>query len=265
MPGYANVFSRNLRELPAFRALLRAVEGRFFAGLELPEPSLDLGCGDGHFGSTVFDTPLAVGMDSSLASVRKAFARTGVYSGMLQGGGEWLPFADEAFAGAMSNSVLEHIPGVESALCEIGRVLRPGSPFVFTVPSEFFREFLSIRRALSKVGLQSMARAYERFFDRVSRHHHYYSLEEWYVLLEQAGFEVERHRYYFSRRALSALEWWHYFGLPALLSKKITDRWILAPTNANLWLTERILRRYYEEPLPSRGAYLFIVARRLFE
>ena len=45
---------RHLRGVPAFRALLRAVESRFYQDLELPRPVLDLGCGDGHFAGTTF-------------------------------------------------------------------------------------------------------------------------------------------------------------------------------------------------------------------
>jgi len=68
--------------------------------------------------------------------------------------------------------------------------------------------------------------------------------------------------YYFSRHALRAFEWGHYLGLPALVAKQLTGSWILARANANLWLTEKLLRRYFEEPLPAQGAYLFVIARR---
>lgn len=261
----ADVFTSNLRDLPAFRALLRAVETRFYAGLELPEPTLDLGCGDGHFVSTAFETSLAVGIDVSFESARTAVSRADVYRGMVQAGGWRLPFADRAFGSAISNSVLEHIPDIEIVLREISRVLSPGAPFVFTVPSEYFSAFLSVRSGLSKVGLYSMARTYVRFFDRISRHFHYHSPEEWCVLLQHAGFRVERHLYYFSRYALRAFEWGHYLGLPALVARKLTGRWILARADGNLWLTEKLLRRYFEEALPAHGAYLFITARRFDE
>ena len=54
---------RHLRDLPYFRAMVRAVEDSFYQGLELPAPVLDLGCGDGHFASVAFDHPLDVGLD----------------------------------------------------------------------------------------------------------------------------------------------------------------------------------------------------------
>ena len=54
-----------------------------------------------------------------------------------------------------------------------------------------------------------------------------------------------------------------YFGLPAAVAHTLTGRWVLAPNRANLVLTERLLRPYYEEPLPSQGAYLFFIARKI--
>jgi hypothetical protein len=38
---------------------------------------------------------------------------------------------------------------------------------------------------------------------------------------------------------------------------------VMAPTAANLALTERLVRPYYEEPLPEKGAYLFFIARKV--
>ena len=64
-----NVFRENLRELPAFLALLRSVEHALIADLEFEKPVLDLGCGDGYFGSIAFEVPPDVGMDLQAKSV----------------------------------------------------------------------------------------------------------------------------------------------------------------------------------------------------
>jgi len=45
-----------------------------------------------------------------------------------------------------------------------------------------------------------------------------------------------------------------------VFTKKVLGRWIVAPTRANLWLTDKLVRRYYDEPLPEQGAYLFFIA-----
>ena len=255
---------RHLKDLPAFRALLRATEARFYQGLELPEPCLDLGCGDAHFASVAFDHPLAAGVDPWRLPLKEAKGR-GAYRVLAQAVGGALPFETGRFASAVSNSVLEHIPDLDPVLAELARVLRPGAPFIFCVPSDHFLEFLSVSSALRKVGLGPAARAYEAFFNRISRHHHCDSPKAWHERLVRAGFEIERSWYYFSPGALRALEWGHYFGAPAALSKVLTGKWVLSPTRANLWLTDRLLRPFYEEPLPDGspgGAYLFFISRR---
>ena len=85
----------------------------------------------------------------------------------------------------------------------------------------------------------------------------------WATRLRIAGFEIERHWDYFSPAALGALEWGHYFGLPAAICKVLFGRWIVAPWRFNLWLTLALIRRHYNEPTPQeRGAYTFYVTRR---
>jgi ubiquinone/menaquinone biosynthesis C-methylase UbiE len=103
----------NLRDLPYFRAILRAVEARFYQDFKLPQPVLDVGCGDGHFASIAFDQPLDVGIDPWGGPIRQA-ARLGGYRSLVQADGGKMPFPDSYFASAVSNSVLEHIPHVEA-------------------------------------------------------------------------------------------------------------------------------------------------------
>lgn len=255
---------RNLKELPAFRGLLRAVEARFYQDLPLPEPVLDLGSGDAHFASVAFNRPLAVGVDPWTPPLREAARlRRSAYNLLVQAEGGGLPFPSNHFASAMSNSVLEHIPVLEPVLAEVARVMQPGAPFIFCVPSDYFLSFLSISGGLRRLGLRGPATQYEAFFNRISRHHHCDGPEVWRTRLAAAGLTLERHWYYFSPAALRALEWGHYFGLPAAVAHTLTGRWVLAPHRANLALTERLLRPYYEEPLPTQGAYLFFIARKI--
>ena len=73
-PGASDDFLwQHLKDLPAFRALLRAVEARFYQELlPLSEPVLDVGCGDGHFASVAFPRPLAAGIDPGSAVLGEA-------------------------------------------------------------------------------------------------------------------------------------------------------------------------------------------------
>jgi len=257
-----DLLRRQLREIPAFRALLRAVEARFYEGLPLPRPVLDVGCGDGHFAAVTFDGPLDVGLDPWWEPLAEARERR-TYRLLVQASGGRMPFPDGCFASALSNSVLEHIPEVDLVLAEVARVLRPGAPFYFCVPSERFASFLSVGRACDALRLRPAGDAYRRFFIRISRHRHCDDATVWRARLEKAGLALDRWWAYFSQDALTALEWGHYLGLPSLICKRLTGRWVAGPVGLHLWLADRLLRRYYEEPLPEVGAYLFFMAHRI--
>jgi SAM-dependent methyltransferase len=279
---------RHLRDLPAFRALLRAVEAHFYVSgltgsdeiLLLPRPVLDLGCGDGHFASVAFGRPLDAGFDPWWTPLTEARER-GAYHLLSQAVGARMPYPDGHFATVVSNSVLEHIPQVQPVVAEVARVLRAGGFFYFCVPGPGFVSLLSIGRALDRLGLHSLAECYRRFFNRISRHYHCDGADVWTGRLEAAGLGLIHWRPYFPGRALAALEWGHYLGLPSLVCKKLTGRWVLWPSQANLWLTERMLRPLYQESLlslakasdgqasgntnDSAGAYLFFVAQKAGE
>ena len=250
-----------LLSLPYFRALLRAVEADFYGEFELAAPVLDLGCGDGLFASQVFKRPIDVGIDPALASLREAKTH-GAYRLLLQAFGHRLPFAAGTFASAFSNSVLEHIPGLQAVLNETARVLRPGGLFLFCVPNHRWQSALSVSAFLKSIGLSRFAQAYVRFFTRISRHINMLSPEEWQTKLERAGFSLERYWHYFPPAAVHSLEWGHYWGLPSYLTRLLTGRWILAPARWNLALTERLVRRHAQVGADEQGAYTWVVARR---
>jgi len=256
-----DAYRQQLRELPAFRALLRAMEARFYTDLPMPRPILDLGCGDGHFASVAFQSSLDVGLDPWWGPLQEARAR-GVYRGLTHADGARQPFPDACFATIVSNSVLEHIPNVTPVLSEVARILKSGGRFYFCVPGPNFRKFLSVARLLDALHLRSLAEAYRRLFDRISRHYYYDTPEAWAERLSGAGLTLSRWWTYFSPSALAALEWGHPLGLPSVLAKKLTGRWLLASTRWNLVLTEALLRRFYEESFPEEGAYLFFIAQK---
>lgn len=253
----------NIKDLPYFRGLLRAVEARFYQEFDLPSPTLDLGCGDGDFAALTFDRKLEVGIDPWVGPIHKA-VRSGAYEQALQGNGDQMPFPDAHFASAISNSVLEHIPEIDDVLAELARVLKPDGLFLFCVPNQYFLSNLSISNFFDRIGLRGLGDAYRRFFNRISRHYHCDSPEVWSERLEKAGFKVERWWHYFSPEALHVLEWGHYFGLPSLLLHGLTRKWIVMPTRWNLALTRAITEPYYkQDPKHDHGSYTFYVARRV--
>jgi 4-amino-4-deoxy-L-arabinose transferase-like glycosyltransferase len=144
----------------------------------------------------------------------------------------------------------------------VGRVLQTDAPFVITVPSDCFTEFLGGAGFFEGLGLESMADGYRRFFNRISRHAHTDPPEVWAARLAEAGFAVERWQYYFSKDALHALEIGHAQGVPSAVLHALTGHWILGPWESNLKRTEQWVRPYYEEPFPAKGAYIFFLARK---
>jgi SAM-dependent methyltransferase len=242
-----------LRDLPYFRALIRAVEATYYQTFSLPAPVLDVGCGDGHFASLTFDRTIDVGIDPWSGPIREA-GRRGCYGLLVQADGSRSPFPHDSFASAFSNSVLEHIPHVEAVLMDTARVLRPGAPFYFCVPNERYLSELSLSRLLG--------RGYTEWFRRISRVEHADGPQTWQTRLENAGFKLERWWHYFSPSAMRVLEWGHYFGLPSLVARKLTGKWVLAPTRWNLWLTEMYIRRFGNTEPVEDGVFTFYIARK---
>jgi len=244
---------QHLRELPYFRALVRGVEANYYQNINLPSPTLDVGCGDGHFASLTFERPIEVGLDPWKGPIQEA-GRRGCYRLLVQADGARSPFQDGYFASAFSNSVLEHIPHIDDVLVDTARVLKRGAPFYFCVPNERYLTELSISRLLGK--------QYTEWFRRISRVQHADNHEAWQNRLEKAGFQLEKYWHYFSPAAMRVLEWGHYFGLPSLISHKLTGKWILAPTRWNLWVTEKFIRPYASILPVDDGTFTFYVANK---
>ncbi|MBM3127263.1 MAG: class I SAM-dependent methyltransferase [Chloroflexi bacterium] len=251
----------HLVAIPSFRALLRAIEARKIAALDLPRPILDLGCGDGHFAQATFTAPLDAGIDPSPQAIAEA-ARRGMHRELRVADSNAMPFADETFATVLSNSVVEHIPDIDATLRETQRVLKPGGLFVFTTPSHHFAEFLFFADVFRALGLKRFSRAYENYFNRISRHYRTDAPETWIARLARFGFATREWHAYFSRAASHLFDLAHYYSAPTLLYKKLFGRWIVAPHRANFVLIEALWRQYYDEPPTREGAYLFFLCEK---
>ena len=243
----------HLCDLPYFRALVRGVEAVYYQNFDLPSPTLDVGCGDGHFASLTFDRRIDVGLDPWTDPIHEA-GRRNCYRLLVQADGAQAPFPNGYFASAFSNSVLEHIPHIDDVLADTARVLRIGAPFYFCVPNERYLTELSISHLLG--------RSYTEWFRRISRVQHADGPQAWQRRLEKAGFRLENWWHYFSPTAMRMLEWGHYFGLPSLVARKLTGRWIISSTKWNLWLTEKFTRRYASTEPVEDGTFTFYVARK---
>lgn len=260
-PCSEEILWRHLRDLPYFRAMLRAVEDSFYKGIDLPGPVLDLGSGDGHFASVAFDHALDVGLDPWWGPIRESKSRS-TYKQLICADGAKIPFPDGYFQSAVSTSVLEHIPHIQDVLTEVGRVVRPGGQFVFCVPNHRFTGLLLGVQFFNKLKMKSAAERYGRFFNRIARHQHLDSPEVWGDRLKKSGFEIVRHWDYFPEDSLHRLEVGHVLGLPALVSKKLTGQWVLGKNKASLWPTYLITRPAFIDPVSDQGVCTFYITRR---
>jgi SAM-dependent methyltransferase len=255
---------QNISELPYFRGFLRSIEGKYFRNLNLEGQILDLGCGDGHFCARTLPNAFIKGIDPSYKSLQNA-SKLKYFSKLICSFGNSLPFEKSSYKTIISNSVLEHIPDVDSVITEVVRVLKPAGRFIITVPNDNFTKCLSIALFFDRRGIKFIANCYRRFFNWISRHYHPDPPEIWLDRLKNQGLTVVDHWNYFSPKNLRILELGHYFGLPALLIFKIFGRWVLFPSQEN-----PLLRRIYSwlypyyagEQKSVNGAYTFIVAEK---
>jgi len=95
----------HVRDLPYFRGLLRSVESQYYQDIDLPSPTLDVGCGDGHFTQLTFDRKLEVGIDPWWPPILEAGSRN-VYDRLTQADGAKMPYPDSYFSSAVSNSAV---------------------------------------------------------------------------------------------------------------------------------------------------------------
>ncbi len=252
---------QHLSSLPYFRGMLRVVEHSIFAGLEMNEPILDIGAGDGHFAQVLFSTQQVIGIDPWWEPLPEASARN-VYAMLLQAEGSSLPLESGVAACAISNSVLEHIPEVVPVLKDVARVLKPGGMFYFAVPNQQFRTELWGMKVFNSLGLKALAKRYEKFFNKIARHYNLDTPETWLARLHAAGFGDVQYRHYFPKWAMQMLEKGHLWGLPNLLWKKTLGKWVLIPSKRNPFLRWRKIRPLLNDPFCDDGTCTFYIARK---
>ncbi len=176
-----------------------------------------------------------MGLDPWHGPIHEA-KKFGAYKLLVESDGAKSPFPSEYFASGFSNSVLEHIPHIDDVLKETSRVLKKDAPFYFCVPNTRYFSELSISHVLGK--------PYEEWFRKISRVEHADESDVWKERLERAGFEMIRYWHYFSPASMRVLEWGHYFGVPSVVARVFTGKWIISRTAWNLWLTKKYVSRY---------------------
>jgi ubiquinone/menaquinone biosynthesis C-methylase UbiE len=251
----------HLRALPAFRALIRAIEHRLLVDLgPLPEPLLDIGCGDGHFAEVTIKHA-AVGVDIAHPSLVEAKGR-GVYGALDVASARNIPYRSDSFGAVLANCAVEHMPRLDQVFGEVARVLKPGGKFILSVPTDQLNRNLWVAGVLDRAGAHGLAERYRHWFKRIQVHFHMYSPDEWQRRLEAHGLKVTYRRGYLSPRATQYLELGHYYGLPSLIGRRLFGTWVVWPWRPRFVLEEAVLApRVAEDGVPNSGCCLFVAEK----
>ncbi|GGJ58035.1 methyltransferase type 12 [Sphingopyxis bauzanensis] len=179
-------------------AFLRSIEIQRFADAIAPDGlGLDLGCGDGILTDILFReagvVPRLVGVDIDPLETTAA-AQYDFYERIHTVPAQAIPEPDASFDYVISNSVLEHIPDLEGVIAEVGRLLKPGGQFWFTVPGPGFRANLS-----GSIVPGASHEAYLAELDKRLAHFHYLSETDWHDICERNGLAVDSIEGYLDR------------------------------------------------------------------
>jgi SAM-dependent methyltransferase len=177
------------------KTLYELTKGETFRG-----PSLDLGGGDGYLSHQLFDSPFTYNVDNDEAGEVDMAKTSGRYKHVLKEGAEHMSLADNSLRFIFSNSVIEHIPDVEAVLHEVSRTLKKGGIFVFTSPSNTFKESLFFSNRLDSLGLGFLGNWYKEKRNNMLNHYHTYSHTHWQTLLKKYGLKMEKHAYYIDKK-----------------------------------------------------------------
>ncbi len=217
-----------LAAAPLALALERVLECKILSEQEFAQPVLDLGCGDGMFGTILFAEKIDTGIDYDPKEIERA-KKTGIYKKLICCSGNSIPEYEASYGTIFSNSVLEHIPEVGPVLREAYRLLKPGGYFYFTVPSETFDRYSVGNLLLEKCGLGKKATDFRAFYNKFWKHYHAYPPEGWSKLATDAGFHVEEARRYNPPKIATLNDALAPFAVTSSLTQRILGKWVLCP------------------------------------
>src|SRR3989344_9286180 len=217
MENWDSYLKEYLCNRPLFLSVLRAKEAYFYKEyLPLVRPVLDYGCAEGFFAKVAWGGEIDVGLD--IANSRISEVVRGVYKKVVTYNGRVIPFKNNYFGTAVSNSVLEHVDGVSKALFEINRVLKPKGKFLTTVMAAPWENYL--------LGAKIFGNVYKKYMRQKQVHINLLKRREWDLLFKKAGFKIVKTIGHLDRGTSGLIDFLHYVSIPSLISYKLTGKWV---------------------------------------
>ena len=171
----------------------RAWELAAYRRFQLPEPVLDLGCGDGLFFKQVWpQIEKVVGIDINTDAVQRA-SQSGIYERVHLSPAHQIPEADATFEAVFSNCAMEHMDQIEAVIKETWRILKPGGFFLFSVVTEQLLVWAPLPQFLAVLGVPERGKMVT---EEYARYHHLvnaFSADQWRKLLLKNGFQIKSH------------------------------------------------------------------------
>lgn len=186
--GY-DIVSKLYPHIPSMN-IWRAWEYAAYKRFKLPEPLLDIGCGDGAFLKLIWPNLKNVtGIDISPQVVELA-KHSGVYSQVHLCAADKLSVPQGSFAGAFANCSLEHMDNLPTILKNVYNSLAPGGVFLLSIVTEKFIEWSTLPLILQGMGEEKLS---EKLLKKHIEYHHLVnplSIPQWQQEFETAGFTM---------------------------------------------------------------------------
>src|SRR3989338_11283820 len=205
-----------LRARPLFLSVLRAKEAYLYRDyLPFKKPVLDYGCGDGFFAKIAFshENTIDIGLDVRQSRINQT-KKQKIYKKTVNYDGKKIPFGNNHFATVVSNSVLEHVDGLEEAIAEINRVLKPGGTFLTTVMTNRWEDYLW--------GAKYFGNYYKIYMRKKQIHVNLLSRKEWDRMFAKKGFKIKKTVGHLDRFSSGLIDFLHYLSVPSLISYKLS-------------------------------------------
>lgn len=240
----------------------------------MESPVIDLGSGDGTFGSILLESgkikSISLSIDISLKRILTGKNNSRV-PGATIADTRNLPLKSGSVATVFSNGVLGCLRNaaedhVDSTISEVHRVLQHQGTYFVSVQTPHFNENLALSKLLNKVGLFKLASFYVDRLNRRIGHAHDFQESEWREKLESSGFKIDNVHHYFTPVQGC---WWSvlsfsFFRVFAILK-------LIGPRSIKLsaWFQEMLFRSVFkkEQSIPrslkkKKAGYLLFVARK---